>query len=356
MNFYTLIAVHNGWYLPPSLYRVAQECGHPCLSTPSAPAHDAKGEEVNLMIALNHVSFRYKKGADWGFQRLSFRIPSSASILGPSGAGKSTLLKLLAGYLTPRMGNISIWGVDPISHPLQARHRVAYVPQENQLPLELTLREYLTELAHLDGWGVQTRDKVMQTIAFVHLESAIKQRLKHFSGGMKRRALVAGALLRPCPVLLIDEPTAGLDPDEQATLLTLLRELSHTHQVVMATQVVTDALALPNQWLVLDQGQLVTDTTPQHLLDETLGHVFALQPQDVQTILTTSRLWMPMADGHTVKVIGEQLDLSGQPGNPVEPLAPTVEDAYLWLMERLRRSQVDVTMAEPSVPANRSHG
>ncbi len=101
----------------------------------------------------------------------------------------------------------------------------------------------------------------------LHLDDAMDRRLKVFSGGMKRRALLAAALIRPCRLLLVDEPTAGLDPDEQATILTMIHSLSESCQVVMTTQILQDALALPAKTIVLKEGSIVAETTVAEMVE-----------------------------------------------------------------------------------------
>lgn len=155
--------------------------------------------------------------------------PGLHVLLGPTGVGKTTLLRVLAGQLAPLTGEVTVDGTAVVEAPLAARRRLGYVPQDIGLPHELTLHEYLTELPALDGVAAHARNAAAaaaRAATAVHLDSVLHRRLRHFSGGMQRRALLAQALSRQPRVLLADEPTAGLDPEEQVAVAALLRSVA----------------------------------------------------------------------------------------------------------------------------------
>lgn len=275
------------------------------------------------MISLSNVSFRYGDRTPWALKDITLQAVNSLVILGPSGAGKSTLLRLIGGYLVPGEGSLTVDGEPPSRHPLAVREWIGYVPQENDLPRELTLREFLRELTLIDARGGTAEAIVGEIVERLNLEGATERRLKHFSGGMKRRALLASALIRPCRLLLIDEPTAGLDPDEQATILTTIHSLSESCQVVMTTQILQDALALPAKTILLKAGRMAIETSVPELAEAARGRVFAVQGSEE---LEPSQLWMPTAEGDRVRVLSES------PSSRWSELSPTIEDGYLWLL------------------------
>jgi len=201
------------------------------------------------------------------------------TILGPGGSGKSALLALAAGRLRATRGRVRVAGSElgTATEATRARRHVGYVPADLSLPPELTVAEFLAWLARLDGYDPPTaRERTRAVMAQVHLSAASDLRLGRFSGGMKRRALLAQALVRTPDVLLVDEPTAGLDPEEQLTVWDLLRDaaLRPDGTVVVATSNLEDAAALGFPVAVVVEGRLaVPPTPPARLAERAVGHV-----------------------------------------------------------------------------------
>jgi len=250
-------------------------------------------------------------------------------VLGPTGAGKTTLLRALAGQLPPASGRVRLDGRDTGARPLLARQAVAYVPQDIGLPDELTLREYLQELAALDGLPPGAcGSAAREAAAAVHLEAVLDRRLRRCSGGMRRRALLAQALLRHPQVLLADEPTAGLDPVERLAVQALLRAMAAGACVVLATHFVADAAALGGRATVLAAGRVLAALPVAELLASARGQVWG-----VGAGLAPSPDYLLQPTAHP----GEQRLLGTPPAlGQARPLAPTLEDAYLLLLRRAR--------------------
>lgn len=249
--------------------------------------------------------------------------PGVHAVVGPTGAGKTTLLRVLAGQLPPAGGRAVVGGRNVGLRPLAARAGVGYVPQEVGLPHELSLAEYLDELLALDGErGREARAGLArQAAAAVHLDGALDRRLRHFSGGMRRRALLAQALARRPSVLLADEPSAGLDPEEQLTVRDLLRDLGLRCCVVLATHFLDEAEALGGRVTILREGRVLRSGSVPQLLAAARGMV-----------------WMVGADAEpgpgrvlqrTVEPGSRRLLGSPPAGTPARPAPPTIEDAYL---------------------------
>ncbi len=268
--------------------------------------------------ALVNVSFEHQTGA--------------LTVLGPSGSGKSTLIAALATRVEPWAGSIRVRGRDALFDPLGVRREIGYVPQVIGLPLDLTLREYLEELARLDGFGSEAPDRAEAATVAVNLQHAADRRLKAFSGGMKRRALLAQALMRDPPVLLVDGPSAGLDPFEQITVLELLRAVAETRTVVMASQVVSEALAVPGRVLILQGGRVAGLMGTGDLAGVASGHVFELPWSFKNRVLG---LTVVTGDPERIFVIGDS-----RPHQVAREVEPTAEHGYLYTVWRSRQGWV----------------
>ncbi len=288
----------------------------------------------DTMLITENLHVAYKGAPQPALQKLNIQIEGSACIMGPSGAGKSTLLKTLLGLIRPQGGRIILDGEVVSGQPLVAKRLMAYMPQENALPRESTLQEYVEAAAALDGVSRSARAaRTLWALGQVRLEEHARQRLKWLSGGMKRRALLAGALLRDTPYLLLDEPTRGLDPGEQAEIRALVRRLSQDRRVILTTQVVEDASALRDHLIVLRAGQKLMDTRYAYLEQVAQGHVFREAWTDYFN-RPDGPLWAPDIPGESVRVY------RNTPNGGVLVEDTTAEDGYLWLLSSLGDSAV----------------
>lgn len=251
------------------------------------------------------------------------------TVMGPSGSGKSTLLQALAGWVRPWAGSVRVLGWDPVTDVLALRRALGYVPQVIGLPEDLTLAEYLEELARLDGWGAKAPARARAAMTTVHLAEVADRRLKAFSGGMKRRALLAQALLRDPEVLVVDNPLAGLDPHEQILVLDLLRAVGSAHPVIVAVQGVGEALALPGRMLVLEGGRVAGLTDAEALARLAEGRVWELPWSFRGRVLG---LTVPTGDPERILVIAD-----ARPHAVAAPVIPDPEHGYLYLVWRSRQ-------------------
>lgn len=250
------------------------------------------------------------------------------TLLGPTGAGKSTLLKVLATYLLPEGGEVRIFGQDVRQEALNVRRHIGYVPQDIALPEDLTLEEYLVELALLDKPASEAFDRAYAAMVAVNLHPMAGQALKTLSGGMKRRALLAQALMRDLRLLLVDTPTAGLDPYEQMTILELLRTVAETTPVVAVTQVAEEIPALPGRLAVLYRGRLIWQGSSQALAELARGRLYEL-PWSFR-----DRVPGPTLPGaHPGVMLALADEAPHQVAKPVEPLP---HHGYLYLMGQHR--------------------
>ena len=258
-------------------------------------------------------------------------------LLGPNGAGKTTLLRILATLLRPSSGRVII-GSSDLSQRAQrkeVRARLGYLPQELGLYPDLTGREFLDYvglLKRLYNRGAR-RQQITALLDIVSLTTEADRKIKTYSGGMKRRLGIAQALLGDPQILIIDEPTAGLDPEERIRLRTLLTRLAEKRVVILSTHVVEDISQTCERIAVLDTGRLVFDGLTRQLIASADGHAwqFLAAPGYVPPAEFSVISALPQQEGIRYHVVGPE------PRGPVQevlPLSPTLEDGYVWLRQR----------------------
>lgn len=281
-------------------------------------------------ICLEDVTVQLDGLARPALDRVSLRQGAGClTVLGPHGSGKSTLLSVVASRVAPSRGTARVGPADVAQDPLAVRRLVGYVPEAVTVPDDLTLSEYLLELARLDGLGRESRDRVEAAIAAVHLGTSSHRRLKAFSGGMKRRALLAQALMKDPAVLVVETPTAGLDPYEQLMTLDLLRSLAEERPVLLSTTVVGDVQDLGGHVAVLDRGRLIRRLPARELALMARGLVWEL-PWSFRARM--SGLVFPGPQPDTIAVLAE-----ASPHQVARPVDPTPEYGYLVLLWNSRR-------------------
>jgi ABC-2 type transport system ATP-binding protein len=299
----------------------AQAVGEPG-DLPKAPPHP--------LVSVRGLRARYPGARHPALDGVDLHLGVGAMVLlGPAGAGKSTLLRVLAGQLPPEGGEVEVVGRDALREPLAVRAVSGYAPQEIGLPGAATLREYLEELAALDGLPPAGRAAAATAAAAaVHLQHVLQRRLRHFSGGMRRRVLLAQALLRPGPVLLVDEPTSGLDPAERITVHQLLRQRARQACVVVASHFIEDAEALPGRVAVLQAGRVVAEATTEALLASAAGRVWWCARRHGDP---AEGVCLPHGGGGW-RYVGSRPPGTGEG----RPLPPTLEDAYFLALQQAR--------------------
>ena len=262
---------------------------------------------------------------------IDFRVEGGMiGLLGPNGAGKTTVLRLLAGILDPSAGAMTLGGV-PIKRLRKVLARwVGYLPQEFGLPQDMTAREYLEYFSLLYGVGEDRRRRVDDLLEEVGLGDRADEPIGAYSGGMRQRVAVARTLLRLPPVIIVDEPTVGLDPRERIRFRNLLARLARGRVILFSTHVVEDVAVACERVLVMRKGSIVFDGEPAALAEHARGRVWSviLDGDDEATVEGRVIDRVPTEDGGVrVRVIAES---SPRPG--AEALEPTLEDGYLELM------------------------
>jgi ABC-2 type transport system ATP-binding protein len=255
-------------------------------------------------------------------------------LLGPNGAGKTTLLSILATVTRPTTGRFTWEGRDGVADPLAVRRVLGYLPQDFGVYDRLTAREFLRYLGRLKGLAGRVLDRrISELLELVNLHGAAGRRLASFSGGMRQRVGIAQALLGDPRLVIVDEPTVGLDPEERVRFRNLLSEIAHGRLVVLSTHIVSDVEAVASRIAVIRGGRLLVVASPEELLRAAVGRVFstvvaAERLAEVQRTVTVSGL-ARRADGVHLRYVGEAPSLPG-----ARPVEPSLEDAYLVALAR----------------------
>lgn len=258
-------------------------------------------------------------------------------LLGPNGSGKTTLMKVLATLLAPDAGAVVLNGVDFIMDKEQARRRLGYLPQEFGLYPTLTAEQMLDYFARLKGVadGRERKTLIAALLERVNLSAARKQRVGGFSGGMRQRLGIAQALLGQPELLIVDEPTAGLDPEERLRFHNLLADsVSDNTVVLLSTHIVSDVSNLCSRMAVIRQGEILAACTPQQALAELANSVWEATVAREQVAAWKARVKVisaQMFGGRTrLRVIAKD----APPGAEFSVVSPTLEDYYFKLVNQ----------------------
>jgi len=271
--------------------------------------------------------------------RISLSIGSGMfGLVGPNGAGKTTLMRIICGILGPSRGKVSFNQLDLEEHREELQALIGYLPQEFGTYENMTATQFLDYQAMLKGiWNKEDRDRIVGTaLDSVHLAENRDRKIRTFSGGMKQRVGIAQTLLKLPRVLVVDEPTAGLDPSERIKFRNLLSELARDRIVIFSTHIIEDISSSCNKLAVLLEGKVLFVGSPQDLIERTRGNVWqALIPEgDLDRIRRTANVVHHMRDAGRVRV---RILAEEKPLPEARQVTPTLEDAYMWLMGRTER-------------------
>ena len=255
-------------------------------------------------------------------------------LLGPNGAGKSTMMKILTENLSADRGSILVDGTPTDKMGAEYRALLGYMPQQQGLYPHFTARRFLYYIAALKGMQkTQAAEEIQRAAAMVNMTEHLDKRLGTFSGGMKQRILIAQAVLGSPKILILDEPTAGLDPKERIRIRNLISQISMDRIVILATHVVSDVEFIAKEILMLKDGHLISQRSPSGLLQQMKGKVFEIcvseeQVDTVQAQYLVGNIRKDEEDRIWVRVIDDK-----KPDGTVQEVMPTLEDVYLYTFE-----------------------
>jgi len=271
----------------------------------------------------------YRSGT-WGVRELTIRAKEGVlGLLGPNGAGETTLMQMLATLTRPTTGSLRFAGIDVVKSPREIRERLGYLPQDFGVPPGLTCFELLDTIARLKG--IRSRGAVLSMLESVGLHDLAKRPVESLSGGMRQRLGIAQALVGRPELVIVDEPTAGLDPEERVRFRNLLSEHKGLKLVLLSTHIVSDVESVATEIAVVRQGRLLAFGTPEELVARAAGAVWeaelsAAEMERLRPSLTVANLTRN-ATGVKARLVARE-----RPVASAVSAAASLEDAYLLLM------------------------
>jgi len=287
-----------------------------------------------LNLEINNLGKEYK-GHLWGLKDFNLKSDNGViGLLGPNGAGKSTLMRILATVTKPTEGDVLWNNTNIVSSPDNIRMILGYLPQDFGIYPNLNALEFLSYLAAARGLtGKSAQTRINQLLELVNLVDARKRKLGTLSGGMKQRVGIAQALLNDPKLLIVDEPTAGLDPEERIRFRNLLSELAGDRIVILSSHIVSDIEAAATSIAIMNLGRLLIYTFPEELLRQVEGKVWeAIIPSSSLNELRKTHIvgsTTRSGEGVKVRIIGEKVQSEN-----VKSAIPTMEDAYLYILTK----------------------
>ncbi|HEX8456505.1 MAG TPA: ABC transporter ATP-binding protein [Pyrinomonadaceae bacterium] len=263
--------------------------------------------------------------------------PGVFGLLGPNGAGKTTLMKILATLLEPDSGRVAIGGVDFINAKTAARRMLGYLPQDFGLYPTLTAEQTLNYFARLKGvTGARERTALVGALLErVNLVQARKQAVGGFSGGMRQRLGIAQALIGQPQLIIVDEPTAGLDPEERNRFHNLLSEIASDDTVVLlSTHIVSDVSNLCGQMAIIRRGEIIAFCTPRAALHQMTNVIWETTARREEVATLKARFRVISTQSFAGQVRARVFSEAGRPGAEFQAVVPTLEDYYFSLVNR----------------------
>ncbi|MCX7933616.1 MAG: ABC transporter ATP-binding protein [Rhodovarius sp.] len=232
---------------------------------------------MTALIEIEHLTKRF--GTFTAVEDVSFSVARGEVVgfLGPNGAGKSTTMRMLAGFMTPTAGTARICGHDVVEEPVAAKRCLGFLPEGAPTYPEMTVQGFLSFCARVRGFrGSELTERVARAMSLTRLQGVRLQPIETLSKGFKRRVGLAQALLHDPPVLVLDEPTDGLDPNQKHEVRELIRRMAPEKAIVISTHILEEVEAVCTRAIIIAHGRIVVDATPRALLGDapSLDHVF----------------------------------------------------------------------------------
>ena len=287
-----------------------------------------------MHLTIQSLSKQYHRDF-WGLRDFDLEVqPGVIGLLGPNGAGKSTLMRMLATITQPSAGTIQWNGVDVVKTPDALRSTLGYLPQDFGVYPNLSAQEFLEYIAAIKGLDAKSaRRRIEELLVLVNLVHAAKRPLGGYSGGMKQRVGIAQALLNDPQLLIVDEPTVGLDPEERVRFRNLLSDLSGERIIFLSTHIVSDVEATATEIVIINKGRKLQHAAPEKLLQTLEGKVWQwVVPSEALPALKQKHIVSGVVrrqDGIQVRAVSE-----ASPASDAQSVAPSLEDVYLHLVSQ----------------------
>jgi len=270
------------------------------------------------VIEVQHVTKRY--GPVAAVDDVSFRVEAGQILgfLGPNGAGKTTTMRVLTGYLPPTEGTATVAGFDVLEEPIEAKRRTGYLPESPPLYPDMTVREYLTFVARINGLAASVRrTRIDQAMERTSIGDVADRHCGKLSKGYRQRVGLAQAILHNPDVLILDEPTAGLDPKQIIETRELIKELAGDHTIILSTHILPEVAQTCERVVIINKGRVVAEDSPDNLTGRLHGAVTIQMQVDTAGADPTAALLAipgvasvsvgePGGDGRTIEVQSEQ--------------------------------------------------
>lgn len=294
-----------------------------------------------MKIAIQDLTQIYRNG-NRALKDINLEINNGMfGLLGPNGAGKSTLMKILVTLMKPSQGKIFVNDFDLQKHRKQVRSILGYLPQDFRFFAKLSTWEFLDYSARLAGLrdSKKRSSEVDAMLEQVGLFEVRDRKANKLSGGMKRRLGIAQALIGDPKIIIVDEPTTGLDPDERIRFRNLLSKMTEKEMIIiLSTHIVGDISSTCNDMALLNKGQLVFNGSPDQLIEMAKGHVFQVTVPNVDferineeyNVIST----IPSVNGWEMQIVADEL-----PEMPSKLVDPNLEHAYVYFMEHELKNQ-----------------
>ncbi len=280
-------------------------------------------KKFNNFTALDHLSFEVNEGEVLGF-------------LGPNGAGKSTTMKIIAGFLNPSSGHVSICGVDVTQEPAKAQQLLGYLPEGAPVYDEMTVQAFLTFIASVRGFsGAKRTARIKNVVAMVQLENVLHKTIGTLSKGFVRRVGIAQAIMHDPKVLILDEPTDGLDPNQKHQVRELIKGLAKDKIVIISTHILEEVSAVCTRALIINQGKLLLDGEPAKLEAQSRYHNAINLQLAEQTDQTQSKLQSIDGIDSVECLAGGNFMLFPKDGQMLLPQVVRYLDEWQWQVENL---------------------
>lgn len=289
-----------------------------------------------MSIIIKNLNKIYPNG-NHALKDINLEIPSGMfGLLGPNGAGKSTLMRILVALMEPTSGEIEMYGCNLLKERREVRRILGYLPQDFRFFAKYKVIEFLDYAARLSGMNDNKKRKqaVADMLEQVGLYEVRERYAAKLSGGMKRRLGIAQALIHEPKVIIVDEPTTGLDPEERIRFRNLLTQVSSNDTIIiLSTHIVGDISSSCNDMALLNKGEISFRGSPEEMLKRADGKVWRLTVNDEEYNAINKKYpiiaTIPMGDMWDIQVVAEKLD-----GYNAENISPNLEHAYVYFMEK----------------------